>query len=133
VRHANFARRWHAAIGQWQARASPLKGVRAVAHHQNWTYLYDWLGIVSAGTLEPKPGLPPSAAHLAGLKQTLARQPARMVLRTPYEDARPAEWLARETGARPVLLPFTVGGTPEASDLFSLFDEILARLLAGAT
>jgi zinc/manganese transport system substrate-binding protein len=131
-RHARFARRWSAAMQRWSVRAAQLKGSRVVAHHKDWIYLFDWLGMIEAGTLEPKPGIPASAAHLARLKQALASAPARLVVRTPYQDARPSEWLARETGMRAVVLPYTVGGSARAVDLFALFDDTLDRLL-GAT
>jgi zinc/manganese transport system substrate-binding protein len=129
ARHESFAQRWQQAIGRWNVRAAPLRGVRLAAHHRDWIYLYDWLGLVDAGTLEPKPGIPPTASHLAALKQALARTPVHAVIRTPFEDARPSEWLARETGVRAVVLPYTVGGTPAATDLFALFDDTLTRLL----
>lgn len=131
ARHADFERRWQTAIGEWTRRAAPLKGLRVVSHHGNTVYLRDWLGLVDAGTLEPRPGIPPTAAHLAALKDALVRQPARIVVRMPFEDARPSEWLARETGVRVVPLPYTVGGTSTAKDLFTLFDDTLARLLEG--
>ncbi len=131
ARHADFERRWRAAIREWTRRAAPLKGVRVVSHHGNTVYLRDWVGFVDAGTLEPKPGIPPTAAHLAALKDALARNPARVVIRMPFEDSRPSEWLARETGSRAVVLPYTVGGAPAASNLFALFDDTLARLLDG--
>lgn len=129
LRHELFAQRWSQSLQKWTTRAAPLKGKRVVAHHKNWAYLYDWLGLTNAGTLEPIPGVPPTAAHLASLKEKLARAPARAVIRTPYEDPRPSEWLAQQVGIRAVVLPYTVGGTPEAQDLFALFDDTIARLL----
>jgi zinc/manganese transport system substrate-binding protein len=131
-RHESFSQRWQEAIRAWSARAASLKGMRVVAHHRDWIYLYNWLGLVDAGTLEPKPGLPPSAAHLAALKQALAQNPAHVVIRAPFQDARPSEWLARETGVRAVMLPYTVGGTAAAKDLFALFDDTIGRLLEAA-
>ena len=128
-RRQAFAQRWRRAIEEWSKRAAPLKGLRAVAHHRDWIYLYDWLGIRDAGTLEAKPGIPPSAAHLAALKAALTREPARVVIRTPYQDPRPSEWIAREAALRAVVLPYTVGGTPGAKDLYTLFDETIRLLL----
>jgi len=127
--HGNFMKRWQRAITDWSKRAAPLKGARVVAHHRDWVYLYDWLGLVDAGTLEAKPGIPPSAAHLADLKARLLRDPARMIIRTPYQDARASEWLAGQVRIPAVVLPYTVGGTPKATDLFTLFDDTLTRLL----
>lgn len=132
ARHTDFARRWRRSLEMWEARAAPLRGARVVAHHTDWAYLYDWLGLVAAGTLEPRPGVPPSMAHLAALKQNLARAPARVIVRTPYQDPRPGEWLAQQTGIPVVVLPYTVGGTERATDLFRLFDDTLDRLLTAA-
>ncbi|MEJ2453929.1 MAG: zinc ABC transporter substrate-binding protein [Candidatus Thiodiazotropha sp.] len=129
ARLADFSERWQAALARWDKRAQPLRGQRVVAHHKGWVYLFDWLGIVEAGELESKPGLPPSAGHLAELKAELATNPAAMVVRAAYQDDRADRWLARETGIPAVELPFTVGGTPEAKDLFGLFDDTLERLL----
>jgi zinc/manganese transport system substrate-binding protein len=131
-RHRAFAQRWQQAIKEWSARAAPLKGMRVVSHHRDWIYLYDWLGLQDAGRLEPKPGIPPTASHLADLKQALARQPARAVIRTPYQDPRPSEWIAREANLKKIVLPYTVGGTPAAKDLFTLFDDTISRLLEAA-
>jgi zinc/manganese transport system substrate-binding protein len=129
ARAADFEQRWQAATARWQQRAATLRGVRAVSHHQDWVYLYDWTGMVEVGRLEPKPGIPPSAAHLAELRARLAREPARMVLRTGYQDARPADWLAQHAGVKVVALPYTVGGNGEATDLFRLMDNTLDLLL----
>jgi zinc/manganese transport system substrate-binding protein len=127
-RLADFSRRWQAATARWQERAAPLKGVRVVSHHDYWIYLYDWLGIRQVGTLEPKPGIPPSASHLAELKRELKEQPAKLIIRTAYDDPRASEWLSDQTGIPAVLLPGTVGGTDRARDLFSLFDDTIDRL-----
>ena len=120
ARHADFARRWQAA---------PLRGTRVIVHHKAWPYLFDWLDLELAGTLEPKPGVPPSAAHLARLKALLKAEPARFIIRAAYTDERAAEWLSAQLQIPAVELPYTVGGAPEVSDLFSLYEVTLDRLL----
>ncbi|MDP2133732.1 MAG: zinc ABC transporter substrate-binding protein [Sulfuritalea sp.] len=127
--YAAFAERWRARIRQWEAQAAPLKGVAVVSQHRAWAYLYDWLGMREVATLEPKPGVEPSMAHLARLRDQAATSKPRMVIRAAYNSARPAEWLAGEARLPIVVLPFTVGGTPEAKDLTALFDDTVARLL----
>ncbi len=129
-RQQAFATRWQAAIQRWEQQAAPLRGVPVVVQHKSWAYLQDWLGLIEVATLEPKPGLPPSSAHLAGVLSRLQQQPARMVLRAAYQDGRSSAWLQQQTGIPSVELPFTVGGNAAATDLFSLFDDTLARLLA---
>ncbi|MBI5108565.1 MAG: zinc ABC transporter substrate-binding protein [Rhodocyclales bacterium] len=127
--YASFVERWRAQIKRWEAQAAPLKGVAVVSQHQAWVYLYDWLGMREVATLEPKPGVDASLAHLARVRDQAQQSRSRMVIRAAYNSARPAEWLAREAKLPVVVLPFTVGGTPEAKDLGTLFDDTVARLL----
>jgi zinc/manganese transport system substrate-binding protein len=127
---ADFSVRWQQAIARWSAQAAPLKGLAVVSQHKAFVYLYDWLGLKEVAVLEPKPGVEPSASHLQGVLATLKGTPARMVLYAAYQDARPSEWLSKNAGIAPVKIPFTVGGTAGAKDLFGLFDDTVARLLA---
>ncbi|QID16293.1 zinc ABC transporter solute-binding protein [Nitrogeniibacter mangrovi] len=129
ARAADFARRWQAAITRWEAAAAPLRGLAVVVHHKAFPYLEDWLGLVEVAQLEPKPGVEPSSGHLAEVLQGLKQHPAKLVLRTPYNDARASEWLAQRAGLVAVMLPNTVGGDDRASDLFGLFDDTIDRLL----
>jgi zinc/manganese transport system substrate-binding protein len=132
ARLADFAGRWRAALERWQQQAAPLRGLPVVVQHRAWPYLMDWLGLVEVAALEPKPGLEPSAAHLARLvEQTATRRP-RLVLRAAYQPARPAEWFSAQARVPVAVLPFTVGGSEGARDLFSLFDETLMILLQAA-
>lgn len=130
---ADFAQRWQKAMERWAAQAAPLKGVSVVSQHKAFVYLYDWLGIREVAVLEPKPGVEPSPAHLQSVLATLKGRPARMVLYAAYQDVRPSDWLARNAGIPAVKIPFTVGGTEGAKDLFGLFDDTIARLLAAGT
>jgi zinc/manganese transport system substrate-binding protein len=129
--YQDFMKRWDAAIQRWQKEAAPLKGIAVVAHHKGWAYLDQWLGIREIAELEPKPGVEPTAAHLEEVLAQLKREPARMVIRSPFEDSRASEWLAGRAKIPAVMLPFTVGGTDKAKDLFGLFDDTVQRLLAG--
>ena len=128
----NFQARWSAALARWEAKAEPLRGKRVITHHKSWAYLENWLGLVEAANLEAIPGLPPTATHLSRLTQQFADGGADVIIRSPYQDERPAEWLSERIGVEAVMLPLTVGGTADADNLFGLFDDILNRLL-GAT
>jgi zinc/manganese transport system substrate-binding protein len=125
----DFSTRWQQAVHRWEAKAAPLKGMPVVVQHRNFSYLVAWLGMREVAALEPKPGLPPGTAHLAEVLERHKRDPAKAVLRAAYDDPRPSEWLAARAGIRAVVLPYTVGGTPEAKDLFSLYEDTLSRLL----
>lgn len=128
-----FADKWQAALVRWEKQAAPLRGVPVLVHHRSFAYLFAWLGMREVGALEPKPGIEPTSAHLADLVTRQQSQPARMVLRAAYQSEGPSQWIAGRAKMPAVLLPFTVGGTPEARDLVSLFDDTLARLLKALT
>lgn len=129
ARLAAFTSRWQAAMARWEKAAAPLRGVPVVVHHQSFAYLSRWLGMEELGALEPKPGVEPSSGQLAALLQRQRERPARMVLRTAYQQAAASEWFAGRAGIPAVLLPFTVGGSSAAGDLFGLFDDSIERLL----
>ena len=109
-----------------------MRGLPVASQHKGYVYLYDWLGLKEVAVLEPKPGVDPSVAHLQSVLSALKTTPARMVLSSAYQDARPAEWLSKNAGIPVVRVPFTVGGSEAAKDLFGLFDDTVARLLAAA-
>jgi len=128
-RYKDFESRWAKAIVEWEQRAAPLKGLRLVPYHKDSVYLIDWLGMVEVMNIEPKPGIPPSAGHLTDLLSKLQQQPADVIVYSGYQDPKAAEWLGERTKLPVVMLPYTVGGTPEAKDLYSLFDDSINRLL----
>ena len=132
ARGADFIVRWETARAAWEAKAAPLRGLPVAVQHRDWVYLADWLGMTEVVALEPKPGIPPGAAHLATVLDRLKQTPVKAVLVAAYQDARPARWIGERAGVPVVALPFTVGGSPEASSLFGLFDDTLAKLLAAA-
>lgn len=129
ARGAEFDARWSQAIARWEARAAPLKGAPVVVMHRDQAYLCDWLGLREVAAIEPKPGVPPSAGYLGQLVAKLSAAPPRMILRNAYNDPKAADWLAARIHAPVVMLPYSVGGTPEAGDLFALFEDTLDRLL----
>ena len=126
-----FSEKWQAAIARWEQMARPLRGVPVVVQHTSFSYLLGWLGMPVVGTLEPKPGVEPSSGDLAQLLQRLQQTPARMILRASYQSDGPSTWLAEKAKLPMAVLPFTVGGSPEARDLFGLFEDSIQRLLKG--
>lgn len=129
MRGADFQARWGEAIRRWETQAAPLHGVGIVVIHKDQVYLCHWLGMQEIAAIEPKPGVPPSAGYLGELVTRLAATPPRMILRNAYNDTKAADWLAARVHAPVVLLPYSVGGTPGAKDLFGLFDDTVNRLL----
>jgi zinc/manganese transport system substrate-binding protein len=129
ARHDDFASRWSAALERWTQEIAPLKGMQIVVHHRSWIYLEDWAGIEEVGALEPKPGLPPSAAHLAELLDQIKTKDVKLIVREVFQDSKASEWLSGRTGIPYTVLPHTVGSMPGTDDLFGMFDVMIKTLL----
>jgi zinc/manganese transport system substrate-binding protein len=129
-RAKSFLGRWQSAIARWEQQAAPLKGVPVVVYHKDFSYFINWTGMREAGSLEPKPGIPPTPSHLAELIDQMKRAPAKVIIYSPYNSPQAAEFLSSRANIPAVMVPFTVGGTDKAKDLFGLFDDTIARLLA---
>lgn len=130
TRAASFQDRWRVAVQRWEQQAAPLKGTSIVVYHRDMSYLINWLGLRQAGSLEPKPGIPPTPSHLAQIVERMRLEPAKAIVYSAYNNPRAAEFLSERARIPAVMLPFTVGGSDKAKDLFGLFDDTLSRLLA---
>jgi zinc/manganese transport system substrate-binding protein len=130
TRADSFAKRWQSATEGWATRAAALKGIPVVVYHKDMSYFINWSGMREAGALEPKPGIPPTPSHLAELVERMQRNPAKVIVYSPYNNPRAAEFLSERTKIPDVMLPFTVGGTEKAKDLFGLFEDTIDRLRA---
>jgi zinc/manganese transport system substrate-binding protein len=124
-----FLDRWHASIVRWEKEAAPLKGVPIVVHHKAFSYFINWTGMREVASLEPKPGIPPTPSHLAELLDQIKSQPAKVIIYSSYNSPQAAQFLSERTKIPMVMLPFTVGGTEKAKDLFGFFDDLIGRLL----
>ena len=128
MRGADFQARWKTAMARWEQQAAPLKDMPVVVIHRDQAYLCHWLALREVAAIEPKPGVPPSSSYLAQLVTRLSTAPPKMILRNAYNDSKAVEWLSERIHAPVVLLPYSVGGTPAAKDLFGLFDDTISRL-----
>ena len=127
-RLASFQTRWAEAMAGWQERTAALRGMKVIVYHKAWVYLLRWAELDRIAVLERVSGVPPTASHLVEILDQVRDSGARAILRAPHEPEDASDWLSGKTGIPVVDLPFTVGGRPEATDLFSLFDSTLALL-----
>ncbi|CAN5846799.1 zinc ABC transporter substrate-binding protein [soil metagenome] len=113
----------------WRARMAPLRGKPVAAYHESWEYLARRFGLEIVGTLEPKPGIPPSPSHLARLMDRMNALDVQLILKEPYYENKNPELVARETGARVVELP----NQPQAGqDYLQFIDSLIDRIAAAA-
>ncbi len=124
-----FIRSWQEALSDWRAKARPLKGMPVVVHHKTWSYLVNWLGLNEVATLEARPGIPPTPAHLNRLLSSMKSRPAAAILRTPYDPPDAAKWLSDKTGIAVLVPPYTVTKDAAPGALRTMFDEIINQLV----
>ena len=132
ARQKAFADKFGAAIANWEKQGASLRGVPIVVQHKAFTYLIAWLGMTQVATLEPKPGVEPTTSYLSEVLETIKQKAPKMVLRAAYQSDRASQWVAERAKINVVTLPFTVGGDEQAKDLYSFYDDTIARLREGA-
>jgi zinc/manganese transport system substrate-binding protein len=119
--------RW---IPRWQETAAPLKGVKIVTYHLEWSYFAKRFGLEQVGFIELKPGIEPTPNHLVNLAQKMKQEKAQLIIYGPQSDRFPRR-LASETGAKALKLPDMVGGEPAADSYIKMIDYNI-RTLVGA-
>jgi zinc/manganese transport system substrate-binding protein len=123
-----FNQRWTKAIQGWQQQAASLRGKSIIVQHKSWIYLENWLGLKEIATLELKPGVPATTSHLSQVMNLAKSQHASAIIYAAYQSPKSSKWLASKSALPVVKLPFTVGGTASAKDLFGLFNDTITQL-----
>jgi len=125
-----FEARLGAAEQAWAADLAKIKAKPVVAWHTSWRYFAVYTGMNIVGFMEPKPGVPPSPSHLAGLIQTMKRTGAKVIVMEPFYDRKTADFVASKTGAKVLVLPPSVGGRKGLDDYVSLMKYDITQLAA---
>lgn len=118
-------------LGGWAAAMAPLRGRKIVTYHKSWIYFANRFGLDVIAELEPKPGVPPTAAHLAQVADTAKAGGVKIILQEPFYSRKAADRVAAQIGARMVVVANSVGGQMEATDYLALMDLVVSRV-AGA-
>jgi ABC-type Zn uptake system ZnuABC Zn-binding protein ZnuA len=124
----NFEARLNTTERTWRGELAKIKGQPVVAWHTSWRYFAEYTGMNIVGFMEPKPGVPPSPAHLAGLIQTMKRTGAKVIVMEPFYDRKTADFVAARTGAKVLILPPSVGGIKGVGDYISVMDYDVRQL-----
>jgi zinc/manganese transport system substrate-binding protein len=126
----NFSARLTTAERSWADEVVRIRGKPVVAWHTSWRYLADFTKMNIVGFIEPKPGVPPSPAHLAGLINTMRRTGAKVIIMEPFYARKTADFVAARTGARVLILPPSVGAIRGVGDYISVLDYDIKQLAA---
>jgi ABC-type Zn uptake system ZnuABC Zn-binding protein ZnuA len=121
-RLAGFEKRLTEAEQRWNAQMAPLKGLKIVTYHRSWPNFAARFGLEVVGYVEPRPGIPPSPSHTLDLIQEMKRQNVKVIFVEPYFDLKTPNAIARDTGAKVLVMAPSVGGEKEVTDYFKLFD-----------
>ena len=123
-----FARRLDEAMARWKDRMKPYEAAKVVTYHNSWTYFARRFGLDVVGYVEPKPGVAPSPAHLNQLIALMKQEKAKLIIMEPYFGRSTPDLLSRETGAKVLVLPPSVGGVEGIKTYFDLFDYLADQL-----
>jgi zinc/manganese transport system substrate-binding protein len=121
-REQDFEKRLAEADRKWQAQMTPYRGRKIVTYHRSWPNFAKHFGLDVIGYIEPRPGIPPTPSHTIELVNLMKRENVKIELIEPYFDVKTPDSIARMTGAKVVVMMPSVGGKPEITDYFKLFD-----------
>ena len=123
-----FREKLNAAEKTWAPLVAQIKGKPVVAWHTSWRYFAEYNGMDIVAFMEPKPGVPPSASHLASVIAKIKQTGAKAIVMEPFYDKKVGEMVSRQTGAKLLVLPTSVGGVKDAKDYISLITYNLTQL-----
>jgi zinc/manganese transport system substrate-binding protein len=126
---AAFEARLTAKEKEWDAAMAPFAGTRVVTFHESWPNFAKHFKLVIVGTIEPKPGIPPTPSHTLEIINLIAAQKVPVILMEPYFDAKTPNYIGQKTGAKVLVFYPSVGGTPAIKDYFALFDTDLGTFV----
>jgi ABC-type Zn uptake system ZnuABC Zn-binding protein ZnuA len=126
-----FLARLDADLARWQRALEPARGAKVVTYHEGFNYFLNRFGLVLAGAIEDRPGIPPSPAHLTNLIRLMKEQGVKFMVIEPWADTRTVELVARESGARALMLPSAVGGVKGVDTYTQMIDHNV-NAIAGA-
>lgn len=115
-------------LGGWLKTIAPARGKKIITYHKSLSYFAQRFGVEVVEWIEPKPGIPPSAAHLVKLVDVVKEQGAKAILRFPFNESKSSELLAEKTGAKAFVVPLDVGGAEGTDDYFKLIDRIVGEI-----
>jgi ABC-type Zn uptake system ZnuABC Zn-binding protein ZnuA len=119
-----------ALLGGWLAQLRPYHDIKVVGDHNEWPYFAERFGIQVVGFLEPKPGIPPTTAHLNKLVNEMKTNGVKVVLASAYYDPRYAQFVSENTGAKVASMANQAGARPGTDDYIAMVDYNVRQLVA---
>jgi zinc/manganese transport system substrate-binding protein len=119
---AEFLSRVEEAMTRWAKTMEPFRGAKVVVYHPQWIYFLTRFGLIQAGALEDRPGIPASPSHLVRVIQQMKSERIKVIVVEPWNDQKLAARVAEEAGARAVVLASMVGGVKGIDSYLATID-----------
>lgn len=126
-----FVKRLDTAIDKWDKQMRPFKGKPVVTYHKSWIYFTSHFGLDDAGTIEPKPSIPPSPSHVSRLVSEMKKENIKVIMLETFYPRKFPDLIARQTGAGVVVIPHEVGEAKGTDTYISLMDHIVGAVAGG--
>jgi len=126
----HYLEKLNKAIEIWNEKMKPYKGKKIVTYHKSWSYFAKHFDLEVIATVEPKPGIPPSPAHLNSLINLMKKEKPELILHEIFYPKKTSEMVSKETQTKLIILPTSVGGIKEIKDYISLFDYIIEKIIS---
>lgn len=126
---AEFDRKIDEMMPKWQEKMRPYTGTKVVTYHQTWPNFAQRFGLVPAGFVEPKPGVPPSPSHVSSLIERMKLENIKVIIQEPFYETKISKFVAEKAGARLVVLSPSVQGEEGVKDYFELFDYLINKIV----
>ena len=126
----DFTKRLDQKLSEWQKMLEPFRGTKIVTYHKTFPYFAQRFNLHVVGTLEPKPGIPPSPTHINSLIPMMKNEGVKLILIEQFRERKVPEFVAAQTGAKVVILPIMVGGLKETDDYLALFDYTINQIVS---
>ena len=126
----DFTKRLDQKLSEWQKMLEPFRGTKIVTYHKTFPYFAQRFNLHVVGTLEPKPGIPPSPTHINSLIPMMKNEGVKLILIEQFRERKVPEFVATQTGAKVVILPIMVGGIKETDDYLALFDYTINQIVS---
>lgn len=126
----NFTKRLELKLSEWQKILEPFRGTKMVTYHKTFSYFARRFNLDAVGTLEPKPGIPPSPTHINNLIPMMKNEGVKLIIIEPFRERKTPEFVATQTGAKVVILPIMVWGVKGVDDYIALFDYNISQIVS---
>jgi zinc/manganese transport system substrate-binding protein len=126
----DFIKRLDQKLSEWEKTLAPYHGTKVVTYHKTFSYLAQRFNMEVIGTLEPKPGIPPSPSHINNLISMMKSEDVKLIIIEDFREQKTPEFVAAKTGGKLVVLPIMVGGQKETKDYISLFGYNINQIVS---